>query len=634
LVFRLWIALLFGLMALGLYGWIAQWTQGLVVTAMRDIVFWGIYIANFTFWVGASAGGLVVVAIVYVFGVEKFKPITRIAEVQATISLIIALMFILPDLGRPDRILNLILYPNLASPFIWDFAALSVYLVLCIVFGWYLIRGRELPFITKTVSAVALVSAISIHSVTAWIFGLMKARPGWLSALMAPVFLSSALVSGLALLILSTFVASRLNRISVKPSLLSDLAKILLAIIPVDLFLLFCEIFTAMYSAVPEHVERLNILLWGNFSLVFWTEILVGGLLPFLILSVPKARRLVVPVVIASMLALLGVLLKRLNLLFAGLIVSTLGEVGYYFPTWIEWSIVLGIYSFGLLLASLSLNFLPLQVGGIGAEPKVGLDAGRMARLNGGRREFISKGMPLLVLAPLLQSLGVSAAETTAEVKKVQKWAMVVDLRKCIGCQACFAACKNENGVPKGMQYTWVETHEQGKYPNIQLNFLPRLCNHCDKPPCVDACPVTATYKREDGIVMQDVNRCIGCRYCMAACPYEVRSFVWGKVAGAWPETWRGVAKSEQGFVVKCHGCFHRIDNGLKPACVEVCVGGARIFGDLADHQSAVRKLFDSVSTRGFREYLGTFPKVYYIGLPRIIEERGSKAPGVVIVHE
>src|SRR3990172_4246370 len=236
-------------------------------------------------------------------------------------------------------------------------------------------------------------------------------------------------------------------------------------------------------------------------------------------------------------------------------------------------------------------------------------------------------------------SLLLQTVKAEVQESPIKKWAMVVDLRRCIGCQACFAACKSENGVPLGIQYTWVETHEEGKYPNTKLTFLPRICNHCDNPPCVPVCPVNATFKREqDGIVMQDVNRCIGCRYCIAACPYEVRSFLWNEPSGAWPETWRivggGKAQAKQGFVVKCHGCFHRIEQGLKPACVEACVGGARIFGDLQDPNSEVNKIIDTVPTQRLKSYLGTKPMTFYVGLSDTLAERGKKAPDSIFVHK
>ena len=253
------------------------------------------------------------------------------------------------------------------------------------------------------------------------------------------------------------------------------------------------------------------------------------------------------------------------------------------------------------------------------------------------RRKFLAiNAKALIVIPPLIEATpsNKTSRNTSQGGEGVKRWVMVIDLRKCIGCHTCLAACKSENGVPLGIHYTWVETHEKGTYPNIKLLFLPRLCNHCDAPPCVQVCPVGATYKRADGIVMQDMNKCIGCRYCMTACPYGVRSFLWREPAGAWPEPWRGEATAKKGFVVKCHGCYHRIDKGLKPACVDACVGGARIFGGLEDPNSDVRRIIDSMPVKRLLGHLGFRPMVFYVALDEEAAERGMRDAGAKIVHE
>lgn len=177
------------------------------------------------------------------------------------------------------------------------------------------------------------------------------------------------------------------------------------------------------------------------------------------------------------------------------------------------------------------------------------------------------------------------------------RYAMVIDLRRCIGCHSCSVACKSENAVPLSVWRTWVKVIEKGKYPNVSISFLPSLCNNCENPICVTVCPVNASYKREDGIVMIDPHRCIGCKYCMAVCPYDVR-----------------YVNPLKKYVQKCFWCNHRVEAGLEPACVETCVGGARYFGDINDPKSEVSRLLAKNPVQVLKPELGTDPQVYYIG--------------------
>ncbi len=231
------------------------------------------------------------------------------------------------------------------------------------------------------------------------------------------------------------------------------------------------------------------------------------------------------------------------------------------------------------------------------------------------------------------------------------KWGMVIDLDKCVGCQACTIACKSENNVPYGspgeqqrridVYWNKVIAVSEGKYPAVSIRTIPMPCMHCDDPPCVRVCPAKATYKREDGIVMQNFRRCLGCKYCMVACPYGARNYNYKDQEekeyqrpdlpadlgldyrthiGPWPFPHR-----THGVVEKCTFCFHRIDQGIKegktigvdvvPACVEACPSGARIFGDLDDHSSTISKLLASRDWFRLREEMSTKPKVFY--LPR-----------------
>lgn len=220
-----------------------------------------------------------------------------------------------------------------------------------------------------------------------------------------------------------------------------------------------------------------------------------------------------------------------------------------------------------------------------------------------------------------------------------RKWEMVIDLRKCVGCDACTISCVAENKLPPGVVYRPVLQEEVGKYPNVGKKFLPRPCMQCDQPPCVPVCPVEATWKRPDGIVVIDYDQCIGCRYCITACPYSARTFDFGTlyVNGAANNTDGMVGKSIAekyetdpsfeysklwkrkdddspiGNARKCHFCIPRIDRGMLPECVVTCIGRATYFGDTNDPNSLVSELKSKPNAMRLKEYEGTKPSVYYL---------------------
>lgn len=225
------------------------------------------------------------------------------------------------------------------------------------------------------------------------------------------------------------------------------------------------------------------------------------------------------------------------------------------------------------------------------------------------------------------------------------RYAMVIDLDRCTGCRACMEACKVENATPQATFWMHVFRFEEGEYPNTHIWFMPRPCMHCDNPPCAKVCPVGARFKREDGLVATDTDRCIGCRYCEVACPYGVNYFNWktpskayyldwgdrelGKVTGGAtppyrnPGLDRAYGKEQRrtaggghakGVIEKCTFCVHRVEKNQAPACVSNCPPFALQFGDLDDPDSVVSRLLRKRSHFKLLEDVGTRPRVFYVG--------------------
>jgi Fe-S-cluster-containing dehydrogenase component len=199
------------------------------------------------------------------------------------------------------------------------------------------------------------------------------------------------------------------------------------------------------------------------------------------------------------------------------------------------------------------------------------------------------------------------------------RYGMVINQQRCIGCDACTVACKQQNGTGPGVFWRKVIKNEVGVYPAAYYSFLPLLCNQCDDPACADVCPVGATVKQANGIVTIDPNKCIGCRYCQVACPYDARTFVTTNTAEYFPG--KGLSVYEKamypqhqvGTVEKCDFCSTRLSQGEEPACVHTCPVQAMTFGDLDDPNSAVSKMIATRNPQPLKPEAGTNPKVLYI---------------------
>jgi molybdopterin-containing oxidoreductase family membrane subunit len=360
---------------IGIAVWIFQITQGLAVTGMNNGNSWGLYITCFMFFVGLSAGGLIVASSASVFGIKEYKKVAKPAVILSTVCIVAAAAFVIVDLGGPVRVFNLIIHAQFTSPLLWDVIVITLYLAINIVYLVFMAKAdkdgesERNERALRITSRFALPVAILVHSVTAWIFGLEIAKAGWYSAIMAPLFVSSAMDSGLALLIITLVILNVTKVFKTEGKLLASLAGLLAVCVAVDGFMVASELLTMAYPAAPDESALLAVMTSGSTAPFFWAEIVLGLIVPFFLLVFTKLRQKTTVVVVASALVVLGVFCKRAWLLltsFANFNVAgapgvTYGRgsldgsdiwtlTGSYVPTWVELVIVLGVISLAVLL--------------------------------------------------------------------------------------------------------------------------------------------------------------------------------------------------------------------------------------------------------------------------------------------
>jgi len=362
--FWAWVSTFVILLFIAGYAYVLQLRNGLAVTGLHDAFPWGLYIQNFMYFVGLSAGGLVTYASIQLFGAKKFEPIARIAVLQAFVCNLLAALFIIPDIGIPWRAYQFITSPNPQATLFWDATILNLYLVLCVIDLYVMITGKGGHSLEFKLTLISFPAAIGVHTITAWILSFAKTRELWHSALMAPLFLSSAMASGIALLILIGLALRYFAKMKLPDDMFFTLGKVLGTVVFVDLFFLFVEIMTTFWppSRTPGHATRLGLLLWGPYAKFFVPELTVFGALPFFLLLFPKTRRKIWTLATACVLIVIGIFLKRFALLAMGFGVSVLGPFdASYLPTVPEVAITAGIWALGILIFTMAVKLLPME---------------------------------------------------------------------------------------------------------------------------------------------------------------------------------------------------------------------------------------------------------------------------------
>jgi molybdopterin-containing oxidoreductase family membrane subunit len=398
---KAWLLLLGALILGGFLAWAYQLMNGLVVTGMRNVFSWGLYIMMFVLFVGLSAGGLIISSAPKFFHSHRYEGFARLGVLVSLGCITVAGLLILPDIGRPERLYQFLTTPDFRSPMVWDFGIVVLYGALNLWYLWLLTRrdlaarGSRLAFgVSDTdagrardrtlmfwTAALALPTAVALHSVTGWIFATQIGRGDWFSPLVAPVFIAKALVSGLGLLLVVSLLADRFTRFRADREELASLGKVL------GIFLAFHVVYLLAAERLPhawaDHFEFWAItssFLVGE-TAYFWLWTVLGGAAPLALLSVPSLRKRASVIFTAGVLAVFGTMFEGIRLVFTGYDVAnidappgiTLGgeyggittdiwaTAGAYTPTLVEIAVTLGIVAIGALIVTLGLRYVPMQ---------------------------------------------------------------------------------------------------------------------------------------------------------------------------------------------------------------------------------------------------------------------------------
>lgn len=354
-----WMVVLLGVIGAGFGLYLMQLKFGLGITGMSRDVSWGFYIANFTYLVGVAAGGVMVVLPYYLHDYKAYGKITILGEFLAIAAIVMCLLFILVDLGQPMRAFNVLLYPTPNSVLFYDAIVLNGYLFLNLVIGWNVLEaernGVHYQSWLKPLIYISIPWAVSIHTVTAYLYCGLPGRHFWLTAILAPRFLASAFAAGPALLILLCLFIRRFTTFDPGRQQIQTLAKTVAYAITINVFFFLCEVFVAFYSQIPGHMDHIKYLfvgLHGHGALVPWMWASMILMVVGIVLTVtPATRRNETSLAIACAVIILGTWIdKGLGMISGGFVPNPLHEVNEYAPTIPEIGITLGVYAIGALV--------------------------------------------------------------------------------------------------------------------------------------------------------------------------------------------------------------------------------------------------------------------------------------------
>jgi len=367
-----WVGFLLVVMGVGGACWLWQFNQGLTITGLSRDVVWGFYIAQFTFLVGVAASAVMVVLPYYLHNYKAFGKMTILGEFLAIGAVLMCMMFIFVDMGMPVRIFNVFLHPTPHSMMFWDTVALGGYLVLNVIISRVTLsaerRQMPPPHWIRPVILLSIPWAVSIHTVTAFLYSGLAARPFWLTAILAPRFLASAFAAGPALLILLALVVRRLTTFDPGREAIQRLAEIVTYAMIINVFFVCMELFTALYSDIPEHVSHFQFLFMGlegagNLAPWMWVSVLLAVVSLVLLIN-PATRRNERTLVLGCGAVFVSLWIdKGLGMVIAGFVPSPLGHVTRYAPTAPELLISLAVYAAGALVIT-GLYKIALEVRG------------------------------------------------------------------------------------------------------------------------------------------------------------------------------------------------------------------------------------------------------------------------------